>query len=75
MESTQIRPHCHLEGQDLNKRKVVRVPEWKASPLRIGADAGRLGEDGYSIEKIGEPFTDKNGRQMVRVTLVERPTQ
>jgi hypothetical protein len=46
-----------------------------ASPLRIGADAGRLGETGYRVEKIGEPFTDKNGRQMVRVTLMEQPTQ
>jgi hypothetical protein len=59
----------------LNKRKTIRVPEWKASPLRIGADAGHLDENGYRVEKIGEPFTDKNGRQMVRVTLVERPTQ
>jgi hypothetical protein len=59
----------------LNKRKTIRVPEWKAAPLKIGADAGRFDEDGYSIEKIGKPFTDKNGRQMVRITLVERPTQ
>jgi hypothetical protein len=59
----------------LNQRKTIRLPEWKASPLKIGADAGRLGENGYRVEKIDEPFTDKNGRQMVRVTLMERPTQ
>ena len=43
-------------------------------PLKIGVDAGRLGENGYFIEKIGEPFTDKSGPQMVRVALVERKT-
>jgi hypothetical protein len=59
----------------LRDRRTIRVPEWKASPLKIGADAGRFGENGYFIEKIGEPFTDKNGRQMLRITLVERPTQ
>ncbi len=59
----------------MNKRKTIRVPEWQASPLKIGGYAERFGENGYVIEKIGEPFTDKNGRQMVRLTLVERPTQ
>jgi hypothetical protein len=58
----------------LKERITIRVPEWKVSPLKIGADAGRLDENGYVIEKIGKPFTDKNGRQMVRVTLVEQPT-
>ena len=58
----------------MRDRRTIRVPEWKASPLKIGADAGRLGENGYFIEKIGEPFTDKSGPQMVRVALVERKT-
>ncbi len=58
----------------MRDRKTIRVPEWKAKLLRVGADAGRF-EDGYLIEKIGQPFTDKNGRQMVRVTLVERTIQ
>ena len=58
----------------LRVRKTIRMPEWKAKLLRVGADAGRS-ENGYLIEKIGEPFTDKNGRQMVRITIVEHPTQ
>ena len=49
------------------------MPEWKAKLLRVGADAGRL-ENGYLIEKIGKSFTDKNGRQMARVTLVKHST-
>ena len=57
----------------MRNHKTIRVPEWKAKLLRVGADAGRF-ENGYLIEKIGQPFTDKNGRQMVRVTLVE-PTK
>jgi hypothetical protein len=59
----------------LNKRKTIRVPGWRAELLKVGADAGLFDENGYRVEKIGEPFTDKNGRQMVRITLVERPTQ
>jgi len=55
----------------LKQSKTIRVPEWRAKLLRVGADAGRL-ENGYLIEKIGEPFSDKNGRQMVRLTLVEQ---
>ena len=58
----------------MRDRKTIRVPEWKARLLRVGTDAG-YSESGYLIEKIGEPFTDKNGRQMVRITLVEHPTQ
>jgi hypothetical protein len=42
--------------------------------VQVGADAGHF-ENGYLIEKIGEPFTDKNGREMVRVTLVKRTIQ
>lgn len=57
----------------MRERKTVRVPEWKAKLLRVGADAGRL-ENGYLIEKIGKSFTDKNGRQMARVTLVKHST-
>lgn len=58
----------------MKKRKLIRMPEWKARLLKIGADT-QFAEPGYVIEKIGKPFTDKSGRQMVRVTLVERPTQ
>jgi hypothetical protein len=59
------------EGEDLRDH---RQSEWKAKLLRVGADAGRS-ENGYLIEKIGEPFTDQNGQKMVRITLAEHPTQ
>jgi len=36
----------------LNKRKTIRMPEWQAAPLKIGADAGRFGENGYAIENL-----------------------
>jgi hypothetical protein len=57
----------------LRERKTIRVPEWSAKLLRVGADGGRF-ENGYLIELIGKPFADKNGRQMVRVTLVKHST-
>jgi hypothetical protein len=62
-------------GSEPKPLPLIMVPEWKAAPLKIGADAGCFGENSYFIEEIGEPFTDKSGLQMVRVTLVERKTQ
>ena len=57
-------------------RKVIRVPDWDAAEmedlLTVGSDAGGLGQNDYTIEKIGEPFTDDEGRKVVEITLVER---
>ena len=66
------------KGTKMN-RKVIRVPDWDAAEmedlLTVGSDAGGLGQNDYTIEKIGEPFTDDEGRKVVEITLVERTKQ
>ena len=54
------------------KRIVIKVPAVNADILEIGEDCASLGQKNYIIEKIGEPFTDDKGCNMVEVTLVER---
>jgi hypothetical protein len=70
-EAASASPMERREG--FRERTTIRVPAWSAKLLKVGADGGRFA-NGYVIEKIGEPFTDKNDRKMVRVTLVERTT-
>ena len=64
------------QGGSKMNRKIIRVPDWDAAEmedlLTVGSDAGGLGQNDYTIEKIGEPFTDDEGRKVVEITLVER---
>jgi len=57
------------------KRRVIKVPVSNAQVLEIGEDCGNLGQNNFVIEKIGEPFTDDKGQEMVDITLVERAKQ
>jgi hypothetical protein len=57
---------------DAVKRIVIKVLAVNADILEVGEDCSGFGQEGYIIEKIGDPFRDDQGWRMVEVTLVER---
>jgi hypothetical protein len=46
-----------------------------AQHFEVGEDMAGLGVNAYVIERIGEPFTDDDGRCLVELTFVERKAQ
>jgi hypothetical protein len=59
----------------MNRKVVIRVPDWNAAKMRelldVQPGATNVGPNDYMIERIGEPFIDEKGRRVVEITLAK----
>ena len=59
----------------VSRKVVIRVPGWNAARIRellaVPSDAISVMPNDYMIEKIGKPFLDEKGRQVVEITLAK----